>query len=282
MDYICKFCNKEFKKGQSLGAHIISCRLNPKMKEISKKRAKTLSYNKNLKIPKYYYYDICKECGSEFGGVFRFKHHLGKFCSPKCGHNSRKQSKETKRKISETLKRVHPKKIKLKLPIINGRRFVSEETRKKLSLALKGKSGGYRVKSGTSKFHGSYYNDIWMDSSWEVKCAKILDKNNFVWKRDSKYKFYYHDLDGNKKKYYPDFYLPDFDIFIEVKGYWTKEVFHKIKNVLDNNFINLLILDSLEKIENLLDYLNKFDRYNNAELLQNVFNRNKKFIRSKK
>ena len=27
--HICKYCGKEFKSGQSLGAHVITCKLNP-------------------------------------------------------------------------------------------------------------------------------------------------------------------------------------------------------------------------------------------------------------
>lgn len=32
-------------------------------------------------------------------------------------------------------------------------------------LKWSGKVGGYKIKSGKSKFHGEYFNEIWMDSS---------------------------------------------------------------------------------------------------------------------
>ena len=46
----------------------------------------------------------------------------------------------------------------------------------------------------------------------------------------------------------PDFYLPDHDIYIEVKGYWTDAARHKMKSVQERNPVKIIILESLESI----------------------------------
>lgn len=132
------------------------------------------------------------------------------------------------------------------------RQTCSKECLNKLiSKKLKGsgKIGGYKVKSGTSKFHGNYYKDIWMDSSWEIALAKRLDQLNIIWARDNMF-FNYVDINGEKRKYYPDFYLPDYNLYIECKGYWTDTIRHKIENVVSTNHFTLVILDSIKLINN--------------------------------
>lgn len=65
------------------------------------------------------------------------------------------------------------------------------------------------------------YKDIKFHSSWEVKYAKYLDKNNIEWKRpDTSFKYKYkNDL----KKYIPDFYLINEEKYIEIKGFETEK-----------------------------------------------------------
>ena len=44
-----------------------------------------------------------------------------------------------------------------------------------------------------------------MDSSWEIKLAKLLDEHNIKWDRNTVYKFPYIDMNGKNRNYYPDF-----------------------------------------------------------------------------
>ena len=53
-----------------------------------------------------------------------------------------------------------------------------------------------------------------MDSGAELAFAQLLDKNNICWVKNSTTFFEY--LPG--KKYYPDFYLPAYSQWIEIKG----------------------------------------------------------------
>lgn len=78
---------------------------------------------------------------------------------------------------------------------------------------FKGKNNG---RFGKVPSHGksSYYKNIFMRSSWEIAYAKYLDKNNIKWLYESKI------FDLGDTTYTPDFYLPETDEYIEIKGWW--------------------------------------------------------------
>lgn len=54
------------------------------------------------------------------------------------------------------------------------------------------------------------------DSSWELAFIKFCLKNNIQLERNKKGFVYWHQ--DKKHKYYPDFYLPEVDLFIEIKN----------------------------------------------------------------
>ena len=87
-----------------------------------------------------------------------------------------------------------------------------------------------------------------MDSTWEVAMAERLDELGVKWMRNPSIKLKYLTRSRRLRNYIPDFYLPDYDLYIEVKGYWTGAARHKMKSVQALNPVKLLILDSLEEI----------------------------------
>jgi len=83
--------------------------------------------------------------------------------------------------------------------------------------SFKGKNNpmyGKPAPKGSGIGKGQYYKNTWLRSSYEVRYAKYLDKNNVKWE----YEFRRFNL-GNTT-YTPDFYLPEIDTYIEVKGWW--------------------------------------------------------------
>lgn len=92
---------------------------------------------------------------------------------------------------------------------------------------------------------------IQMDSSWEVKCAEKLDELGLKWERTEDLKLQYIDKKARTRNYIPDFYLPDFDIYLEVKGYWTTPARWKMRSVMDRNPGKIRLLQSLDEIANL-------------------------------
>jgi len=92
-----------------------------------------------------------------------------------------------------------------------------------------------------------------MDSTWEVACASRLDELGVKWIRDPKMKLGYVTRGRRKRNYIPDFYLPDQDVYIEVKGYWTAAAIHKMKDVQARNPVTIIILESLEDIAGIIE-----------------------------
>ena len=61
------------------------------------------------------------------------------------------------------------------------------------------------------------YKGCKFDSKWELEVAKFFDNLGFKWVRPKKPFAYYWN--NGTHFYYPDFYLPEKNIYIEVKGY---------------------------------------------------------------
>jgi len=123
---------------------------------------------------------------------------------------------------------------------------VSDDTRKKLSIAVKsrtnefckdvGKKSSKTIleKARNGEWHVSlaknmHYNYQGNDlhGTWELRLAMYMDDNEIIWWRCDDtfdYEFEFRNL-----TYQPDFYLPKFDLYIEVKGYATEKDFAKWK-----------------------------------------------------
>jgi len=86
------------------------------------------------------------------------------------------------------------------------------------------------------------------DSTWEVALAKRLDDLTINWVRN-KDALQYKDQSGANRRYYPDFYIPEHNAYIEVKGYATEATRHKMTDAIKRNSIKLIILWSLNEIE---------------------------------
>jgi len=88
------------------------------------------------------------------------------------------------------------------------------------------------------------YNGIKFRSNWEIIFAKGLDKHNIKWKYEPKI---FELKDGSH--YLPDFYLPEHDKWIEIKGYMYDQSRKKIQQFMKEHN-NFLLLNDLEKIKN--------------------------------
>lgn len=79
--------------------------------------------------------------------------------------------------------------------------------------------GSYSYNNFCGRSKKVWYKDQLMHSSWELEVAIWLDEQNIAWTRTTP--GFEYEWDDKIKTYYPDFYLPDFDLYIEVKGYET-------------------------------------------------------------
>jgi predicted nuclease of restriction endonuclease-like RecB superfamily len=79
-----------------------------------------------------------------------------------------------------------------------------------------------------------------MRSSWELNFAKWCDLSGIEWVYESK------TFELGNTTYTPDFYLPEFDLWIEIKGYWRDDArikFKKFKRLYKT--INIEVFDKL-------------------------------------
>lgn len=106
--------------------------------------------------------------------------------------------------------------------------------------AIKNKLGGHTSKQSIYyKMRNGKY--VYLQSSYEVKIAKILDEKNIFWIRPEP--FFWFDSNNIKHRYYPDFYLPKQDIYLDPKNdYLAIKDKYKIQQVSIQNNINILII----------------------------------------
>ena len=92
------------------------------------------------------------------------------------------------------------------------------------------------------------YNGIMLDSTWELLLAKKLDAENIIWVRPGPIDWV--DTDGLTHHYFPDFYLPEHDLYLDPKNPKAYEVQYKKIEQLKTQLTNLVILCSISEIEN--------------------------------
>lgn len=171
---------------------------------------------------------LCSLCNSPH----KYESRNNKFCSPSCRakHGNEIRDKVVYEKLSNTLK-------SLKLEPVNKHgakcnifqckiclNFFPGKTRNRKICDnkdcryenLRGKVGGYRPNS--SKRTQCIYKGIKLDSGAEKRFANLLDTHNIKWLKNTTIKFEYTDQTGKKRNYYPDFYLPEHDLWVEIKG----------------------------------------------------------------
>lgn len=265
----CKFCNKEFKSGQSLGAHIINCKDNPNnhQKEFAKKR----SENTKISNPIEEHLIICPICNKEFIiKVTKKNFENGKYphtCSRTCAgilSNQKTNLEEKNKKISESLREKNKKFSKkpiektceicgknfISKQISGGRfsnsRFCSKECMNKhLSNTNKNNGCGGLRENSYKKYKSGTYQEIHCDSSWELAFLIYCKDHNISIKRCKKSLQYVYK---NKTfRYYPDFEI-DGRLY-EIKGYENEKAKEKHKQHPEVIYLNK------EKMQKYLKYV---------------------------
>ena len=205
-DLFCKYCGKECKNRNSLIQHEIRCKENPD-------KINVIVDGFNKKGHKAWNKGLTKETDARIkqcSETYHKNHKLG-LHKDVCGENNSSKRIDVREKISNSC--------------LNNSRL-----------------GKWHV-SLAKKIHYNYNgNDL--HGSWELYYAIFLDKNNIKWVRNKKrFKYCFN----NKYHYYtPDFYLPDEDLYIEIKGYKTEK-----DNYKWNQFplkLKVLMYDDLKEL----------------------------------
>jgi len=153
------------------------------------------------------------------------------------------RTEKTKEKIRKALFGRHPpektREKKLgRLPWNKGK-HPTEETREKLRKAHLGVP--HPCSNAPKRI---FYNNTWFRSGWEAKYAEYLDKWDIKWEYEPH--TFVLEVEGRKTSYTPDFYLSEFEIYHEVKGYERNEEkgsLRKVQPAREQCGINLTIID---------------------------------------
>ena len=92
------------------------------------------------------------------------------------------------------------------------------------------------------------YNGIMLDSSWELALATRLDQLKIKWIRPDPIKW--TDASGVRHNYFSDFFLVDYNIYLDPKNPHAIKVQSDKLSILKTILPNLIILGSLEEINN--------------------------------
>lgn len=119
-------------------------------------------------------------------------------------------SDETRKKLSDASKKT------------NARRWSSKENREKQSISMK-RAVENHPESYSSSNRGRtkqiIFDNIKFQGKWELDFYKFCKQNNIAIIRSNEW--FEYEWNGTRK-YFPDFYLPEYDLYVEVKGYETE------------------------------------------------------------
>jgi hypothetical protein len=92
------------------------------------------------------------------------------------------------------------------------------------------------------------YNGILLDSTWELELAKRLDEQGIKWERPEPIKWI--DENGYTHNYFPDFFLTDYNLYLDPKNPHAFRVQAKKIECLKQQLTNLIFLTTIEDIQN--------------------------------
>lgn len=266
--FICQFCDIKKPSKRSLDSHKSFCKNNPQRSShdhsLAGRKGATVSntkkqLQKNNTIADYSLDpNKCITCNKSLP----YANKSNKFCNHSCAasYTNRHRTCKTGPKKRFFLNGEwvsKPKLQRLLRPSVTtyselckncGSRFWSKTKKKTCSeicrLAIFSRIATNNPKMGGNKnykaygwYVSPYAGRVWLESSWEHKVAKSLDENNVAWIRPDFLKY-------DTKKYFPDFYLPEHDVYLEPKNpFLVDKDKYKLEAVRQQNNVKIILLN---------------------------------------
>lgn len=249
---ICKFCEKEFTSNKFEKRKFCSSSCSASYSNTHRK----FSDNEKNKIRKKISLSMKKYHGNQTK-----KEHSTYI-------NKRKQKTYNKPKINRRKCKINYAACKIHYATCKkcGKLFIKAHAKKNMERLTCSRecaiylSVGNRTYQNGSRKPVCYFNitenkDVLLESSWEVKVAEKLDQLKIKWIRPKPLKW----VDNNKTRYYfPDFYLPDYNLYLDPKNpYCMDKDIKKMKYFEDK--INIVYGD-IYKVLEIINNLNNFPR----------------------
>lgn len=239
---VCKFCGRICKNKSGLKFHENRCKENPQK-----------FLNNKQKYEEFY----CKYCGRKSPTKQGNTCHES-YCSknPNKDPNRHGWNKGLTKETDERVKRCGETYTKnCKEGKFSGwLKGKTKETDERLAKLSKSVSEKVKKKVAEGTWHNSFsksrtieYKGIKFLGSWEVNFAKYLDSKNIKWERcKEQFDYYFENINH---KYTPDFYLPDYDLYIEIKGCPTEKDFAKWSCFPSNKKLDIYFGDELVEMK---------------------------------
>lgn len=255
----CKYCGKEFDSKYKLCGHIIRCKENPKSKINIEHCNNIKKYNYKRSLIQTIGY--CSYCGKECKNLNSLKQHEVR-CKENpnrkdCKGNHKSHVAWNKGLTKETDERVKKCGLSYTKNYNEGKFKIwcegkLKETDERINNYSKKVSNTIKSKVTNNDWHLSFskartieYKNEKFQGTWEVNFAKQLDFLNIKWIRPLE-KFDYI-FNNEIHKYIPDFYLPEYDLYIEIKGYPTEKDFIKWNNFPKDKQLDIYFGDELKQ-----------------------------------
>jgi len=114
-----------------------------------------------------------------------------------------------------------------------------------------------RVNKNTQPYITVTGETVMLDSKWERIVAENLDNENIKWIRPKPLKWY--DSEGWVHNYFSDFYIPEWDVYLDPKNDWVEIDQQEKLEYLRLNYDNIYILKKhqldIESIKSLIGVL---------------------------
>jgi hypothetical protein len=117
---------------------------------------------------------------------------------------------------------------------------------------------------GETNFKRFKYKGTIFDSSWEVDIAKFLNKNKIEWQRSRKIVLFWIDKNKNKRRYYPDFYLPKHELYLDPKNNYKQKLDKEKLDYIQKSY-NIIYGDVKYCKRKLLELI--YDEYNKQNII---------------
>ena len=205
---ICDNCESAFGKKYSFVKYILTHKNTTKC--FCSLKCKS-AFNTRPRVSK-----ICCECGIGFLKPISGCDSNQQFCSHSCAAIANNKKRPKKEKTLPFKKRVcglfdiQCKECNKVFQVKNCLRC-----RKFCSKTCAGKNNYH---PDTTKATKCIYNGIKLDSGAERYFAQLLDKHQIIWIKNQSKFFLFRDKENKERKYFPDFYLPDYNFWVEIKG----------------------------------------------------------------
>lgn len=199
----------------------------------------------------------CPYCDKEYSKngicthIWR-SHGDGKSHNPNIGYKNKRVAwnkgltKDSDIRIARSVKVYKKRMAEGKIiPHFRGKKHSSE------TKALLSKIKSDNPSGGWAKWY--IVDGVKLQGTWERDFALLLNDRGIKWFKPKNIRYCW---DGIERTYRPDLYLPEFDLYIEIKGRWWNNDKLKMQKVIrSNRHLKIKILRSKDKFDKFIDSL---------------------------